>query len=131
MKCGLRNPLEGTVVAPESAKDCWRFNFLKVFCCCFFLLFFKVVLWADDLFFYTTETTFSKHLLSVFSKSNFFLPRNMPKLHHKVCNGQNIPHGSPNFWNYHFLSNFTDNLCSFSQIWDLFFYVYFLFCFLL
>ena len=37
----------------------------------------------------------------------------MRKMRHKVRNGQNLPHESPNFTNY-FLSNFTYNLSHFS-----------------
>ena len=34
----------------------------------------------------------------------------MRKMRHKVRNGQNLPHESPNFTNYFFQSDFTYNL---------------------
>ena len=38
----------------------------------------------------------------------------MRKMRHKVRNGQNLPHESPNFTNYFFQSNFSYNLSHFS-----------------
>ena len=38
----------------------------------------------------------------------------MGKLRHKVRNGQNLPHESPNFTNHFFQSNFKYNLSNFS-----------------
>ena len=41
------------------------------------------------------------------------MSRNMRKMRHKVRNGQNLPHESPNFTIF-FQSNFTYNLSHFS-----------------
>jgi hypothetical protein len=38
----------------------------------------------------------------------------MRKMRHKVRNGQNLPHESPNFTNYYFQSDFTYNFSHFS-----------------
>ena len=56
------------------------------------------------------KTVFPKHFFIVQSK----MSRNMCELRHRVRNGQNLLHESPNFRNYFFLSNFTDNLVHFS-----------------
>ena len=46
------------------------------------------------------------------------MSKNMRKMRHKVCSGQNLPHESPNFTNYFFQSNFTYNLSQFPQVSD-------------
>ena len=50
----------------------------------------------------------------LFTTLNSKMSRNMRKMCHKVRNGQNLPHESPNFTNYFFKSNFTYNLSHFS-----------------
>ena len=42
------------------------------------------------------------------------MSRNMRKICHKVRDGQNLPHESPNFKNNFFQSNFMYNLSQFS-----------------
>ena len=58
----------------------------------------------------------------------------MCKRRHKVRNGQNLPHESPNFTNYFFQSNFTYNLSHFStslrpdyqnSFFEIFFFVFY------
>ena len=79
------------------------------------------------------QTVFLKHFF-LFSTPNSKMSRNMCNLRPKVRNGQNIPHESPNFTDYFFLSKFTYILATVSQIWDkitkTIFSQYF-FCFLL
>ena len=45
------------------------------------------------------QTTFALQLFFLFSILNSRMSRNMRKLRHKVGNGQNLPHGNPNFGN--------------------------------
>ena len=51
----------------------------------------------------------------LFSTLNSKMSRNMRKVFHKVCTGQNLPHESPNFTNYFFQSDFMYNLSQFSS----------------
>ena len=44
------------------------------------------------------------------------MSRNMRTFGHKVPNGQNLPHESPNFTNYFFQSNIMHNLGLFNHI---------------
>ena len=85
------------------------------FCLFFFLLFFKVVLWTHRPFFQKSWTTFSKKKFPIFfvlfSTLKSKMSQNMCKLRHKVCNGQNLPHGSPNF--KHFQSEFSNKNLAF------------------
>ena len=53
------------------------------------------------------KTVVPKHF---FYTLNYKMSRNMRKMSHKVRNGQNLPHESPNFTNYFFGSNFTYKL---------------------
>ena len=46
---------------------------------------------------------------------NSKMSRSMCNLRHKVRNGQNLPHESPNFTNYFFICNFSDNYFIFPQ----------------
>ena len=59
----------------------------------------------------------------------------MRKMRHKVGNGQNLPHESPNFTKYFYQSDFMYKLSIFRQVWDhitktVFSKYYFLFSFL-
>ena len=58
-------------------------------------------------------TVFPKHFF-LFSTLISKMSRNMCYLRHKVRNGHNLPHESPNFTNYFFLSKFTYNFVHFS-----------------
>ena len=70
--------------------------------------------WGRNQFFlYIYETTFSKQLV-LFSILHSKMSRNVCQLRHKVRNGQHLPHESPNFRNYLFPSDFTDNLVNLS-----------------
>ena len=51
----------------------------------------------------------------LFSTISLKMSRNMHKLRHKLRNGQNLPHESPNFPNYIFLTNFTYHFGHFSR----------------
>ena len=49
---------------------------------------------------------------------NSKMSRNMCKLHHKVRNGQNLPHICQNFRKYFSKSNLRTSLAIFQQVWD-------------
>ena len=55
-QCGLWNPLEALVLSPESAKDCWHFNYFYFFIYIFFFLQF-----GDQII----RTVFPKHFFSL------------------------------------------------------------------
>ena len=68
----------------------------------------------------------------LFSTPNSKMSRNTRKLHHKVRNGQNLPHESLNFTIKFFQSNFTYNLGHFStslipHYQNIFFFFFFFF----
>ena len=63
------------------------------------------------------KTVFPKDFF-LFSTLNSKTSRNMRKMRHKVRNGQNLPHESPNFTSNFFQSDFTYNLSHFPQVWD-------------
>ena len=117
-KCGLRNLPERLVLSSESAKDLDVFMVFQFYFYSFLHFFLKWVLWTHRLFFLKLWDQFSIQ----FSLNNFFLfstlnskmSKNWCKLRHKLRNGQNLPHESPNFTNYFFLCNFTHNFGHFS-----------------
>ena len=109
---GFRNTQKELFLSLESAKDCGSFHdFIFYFLVLSFLhLFRKVALWTHRLFLHKSETTFSIQFspnnIFMFSSQNSKMSRNMHKLRHKVRNGQNLRHGSPNF--KHFQSGFSN-----------------------
>ena len=54
----------------------------------------------QKLFFFFLNIKAAKKLVLLNSR----ISRNMCKLHHKVCNGQNLPHESRNFKNYSYIT---------------------------
>ena len=107
------NSLEGLVLSPKSAKDCWRFH---VFVLCFFFFTFSKSSFAEqqapvsEIWGHGFKTVFPKQFFVLFSTLNSRISRNMSYLRHKVRNGKKIPPWSPNYTSYIVLSNLIDNL---------------------
>ena len=74
--------------------------------------------WEPKMFFWKiSEDAFSKqfHLNNFFSSTlNSKMSRQLCKLHHKVRDGQNLHHASPNITNFFFWSKLKYNLSHFS-----------------